>query len=293
MAIDPPHDQIAAVLGLDRVTPIGDGFNSLVVRADDGRIIRVARTATAARVHRLLGEVLPALAPRLPVAIPVPTAIIPPSAALPYGALVYPALPGTVAEAIRLSPAIARRLALFLVALHGIDPGAFPAVPRPDDAAWHELRAVVARACAAAFTREERRALDAWWERFLAAPERQAFAPALCHGDLWHENLLLDDAGQRITGVLDWETLTVGDPAQDLAPLRHAGDAFARATLEHYVALSPRRDLLLARRVQWFWEAREFSGLRWAIEQDDAEELADAVAKIRRGPILRVHRDGG
>ena len=40
------------------------------------------------------------------------------------------------------------------------------------------------------------------------------------------------------------------------------------------------------------WELREFDGLRFAIRHDDAAEFADAVRKLRAGPILdpEAHR---
>ena len=37
----------------------------------------------------------------------------------------------------------------------------------------------------------------------------------ICHGDLWGGNILAE--GSRITGVLDWSTATVAEPAMDVA----------------------------------------------------------------------------
>jgi len=295
LARGPVGAAIERALGTSGLTQVGDGFGGIVFRTGSGDIVRVARTASAGRVHHLLHRVLPALAPRLPIAIPIPGAVLPPSGALPFGALVYPALPGTVASAARMVPAIAHQLATFLVALHGIDPAGYEDVPDhvDDRARWRAIRAATLPACEAHLDARERRILDAWWDRFLDAPERRRFVPALCHGDPWYENILLDDAGDRITGVLDWEAIAIGDPARDLSPLRYAGDAFADAVVNHYVSLSPRSDPLLGRRVRWFWEAGELDGLRLAMELDDAEEIADAIGKIRRGPILHLDRDGG
>jgi aminoglycoside phosphotransferase (APT) family kinase protein len=280
------------ILGVSRVMPVGDGFSGIVFRTDNGGIVRVARTAAAARLHDLMLRVLPELASRLPVAIPVPSAVLPPTGPLPFGALTYPALPGTAATEAQMSPLIAGQLASFLAVLHHVDLSRFEAVPHhvDDNARWQEIREFIRPTCERVFSPGENRRLSAWWDRFLQAPERHHFTASLCHGDLWYENLLLDDTGGRITAVLDWEAINIGDPAQDLATLRHSGDAFARDVMNHYVLLSEREDPMLARRVQWFWEAREFHGMRLSIEQDDADELADTVAKIRRGPILRDDR---
>jgi hypothetical protein len=70
------------------------GFGSTVVETNDGIIGRVARTAAAARGHAVEAAVLPALAPMLPAAVPVPAYFCPPGAQLPFGAIGYRRLPG-------------------------------------------------------------------------------------------------------------------------------------------------------------------------------------------------------
>jgi len=54
-------------------------------------------------------------------------------------------------------------------------------------------------------------------------------APALIHNDFKFDNLILDDELAHITGILDWEMATVGDPLMDfgtsLAYWVEAGDA--------------------------------------------------------------------
>lgn len=41
-------------------------------------------------------------------------------------------------------------------------------------------------------------------------------APALIHNDFKFDNLIFDDEIRRVTGILDWEMSTVGDPLMDL-----------------------------------------------------------------------------
>lgn len=41
-------------------------------------------------------------------------------------------------------------------------------------------------------------------------------APSLIHNDLKFDNVIFDPALERITGVLDWEMTTIGDPLMDL-----------------------------------------------------------------------------
>ncbi|WP_328394128.1 phosphotransferase family protein [Nocardia sp. NBC_00416] len=44
-------------------------------------------------------------------------------------------------------------------------------------------------------------------------------APAIVHGDYRLDNVVVDPAGGRVAGVLDWEMATIGDPLTDLASM--------------------------------------------------------------------------
>ncbi len=122
------------------------------------------------------------------------------------------------------------------------------------------------------------------------------YTPALCHGDLWYENILVDDrsaadgaadgAATTVAGVVDFEGAAVGDPARDFATGFHLGAAFARAVLGAYQELGGVLDDGVEHRVRRLWEAREFDGLAFALQHDDAAEIRDALAKVRAGPIL-------
>jgi hypothetical protein len=49
-------------------------------------------------------------------------------------------------------------------------------------------------------------------------------------------------------------------------------------------------DATFAYRRRRLWELRELEGLAFAIRTADAAEIADALAKLRRGPILYALR---
>ncbi|MEO8550507.1 MAG: phosphotransferase family protein [Kofleriaceae bacterium] len=51
---------------------------------------------------------------------------------------------------------------------------------------------------------------------WLAANRPADSAPALIHNDFKFDNVIFDPALDRITGVLDWEMATIGDPLMDL-----------------------------------------------------------------------------
>jgi aminoglycoside phosphotransferase (APT) family kinase protein len=178
------------------------------------------------RIHWAVGLVdkeqrwLPALAPHLPLAIPVPLARGSPAEGYPWPWSVCRWLEGenaTVTGFDDLNDA-ARDLARFLTALRRIDatdgPPAGPAnfsrgVPLA------ERDAATRTALAALDGRLDVGAATAAWEAALRAPGWHG-PPVWLHGDLYPANLLI--AHGRLSAIIDFGCLGVGDPAVDLAP---------------------------------------------------------------------------
>ncbi len=270
------------------------GFGSIAVETAGGLVFRIARDPGTAHGHARELEVLPVLAPRLPVPIPRPRWRIEPGEIFPLGALGYPKLAGEPiapeALAERERARLASDLAAFLAALHGFSVdeahGLGLASWKSTRAAFRWERDDVLPVLEARLTPGEYRAVVAWWESFLADPALERFRPALRHGDPWYGNLLVDDSG-RLAGVLDWEGIEVGDPAWDLAAQMYLGEGFVRTVLERYVELAGSADRGLGHRAGRLHELREFGGVRRAASISDEAELDDAVEKIRRSSILR------
>ena len=55
------------------------------------------------------------------------------------------------------------------------------------------------------------------WEAFLSDRANFAFTPVFVHRDLGGDNVLWDPTNGVITGVIDWEAASIGDPAIDFA----------------------------------------------------------------------------
>lgn len=253
-----------------RVAPLTElavGFHSVAVETADGVVFRIPRYHGTADGHATEYRVLPALAGRLPVAVPLPEWRIEPGHAdFPYGAIGYRKLPGSHPETG--SDVLAAGLADFLSVLHSLDvdvPDAMPLQGLPD------LDGVL--------DPEEIDRVNRWWDA--ARPELERFEPAVVHGDPWYGNLLVDESGE-LTGVLDWEGLALGDPAADFAALTYFGAEFVDAVLGQYGQV----DEAFRRRVELLAQRRELGGIRISLELGDDAELADSVRKLRAGPIL-------
>jgi aminoglycoside phosphotransferase (APT) family kinase protein len=190
------------------------GTDNAIYRLGDALSVRLPRRsgwATGSLDKEF--EWLPKLAPLLPFSVPAPIARGVPGEGFPHAWAVYDWLEGDDAASAPLDlPHAAVDLAALLTALRRIDPTAGPHPggrggplgPR-DEATRAGIAALADRIDATAVT--------AAWEAALAEPEWDG-TPVWIHGDLDARNLLVRDG--RITGVLDWAAVCVGDPACDV-----------------------------------------------------------------------------
>lgn len=192
------------------------GFDNYMFRLGESFVVRLPRSAAAARLIVNEQRWLITLSDRLPLQIPVPIRVGQPAFGFPWRWSVVPWLTGTTAEIAPVAAREAPRLAAFLRALH---------VPAPADAPRNRDRSTpLASRAAAIDERIQRlarttdviteRVREAWREG-LEAPGDQR--PTWIHGDLHTRNVLTVDG--TITGVIDWGDMTSGDPAIDLACL--------------------------------------------------------------------------
>jgi aminoglycoside phosphotransferase (APT) family kinase protein len=273
---------------------LGEGFHSLAIETGDGLVFRVARNDEATVGQAREAALLPVLHSRVPLAIPEPRWHAGPSERFPFGVIGYRKVPGIPLDPSRLTQAslygVASALAAFLHALHRFPIAeALAAGVYGHDNLNVRLEALCADVLPSlrlALHRDELRRVEIWWDALLADPALSLQTPVLCHGDLWYENVLVDDACRTVSGVVDFEAANVGDPAQDFAALRHLGDRATGAVIEAYRALGDRLDGTFAHRLQRYWELREFEGIRFAVVHADEDEFADSVRKLRGGALL-------
>jgi len=194
------------------------GTDNAIYRLGSEMAVRLPRIEAATgqvdKEHRWL----PRLAPHLPLAIPVPLAKGTPGEGYPWQWSVYRWLEGENATTERIADPgqAARNLAQFIAALQRIDPvggplpgahNSFRGVPLSTRDA--HTRAVIASLDGMLDTS----AVTAAWDAALQALEWHG-PPVWIHGDLSPLNLLVQRG--RLSAVIDFGCLGVGDPACDL-----------------------------------------------------------------------------
>ncbi len=204
-----------AGLALEPVLPLGTDNASY--RLGEELVVRLPRIPRAVSALEKEIEWLPRLVPSLPLAAPLPVAVGEPGEGFPFPWAVYTWLDGEQATVERLDPGrAASDLAGLVAALHALDATDGPG---PGEHNVHRgeplrLRDESTRAALASLgDRVDTGVVTAAWEEALEAPDWDA-RPVWIHGDLDSRNLLARDG--RLSGVIDWGCLGVGDPACDV-----------------------------------------------------------------------------
>ncbi|MFN8484522.1 MAG: aminoglycoside phosphotransferase family protein [Anaerolineae bacterium] len=194
------------------------GTDNALYRLGGDMVVRLPRIHWAAGQVEKEGRWLPRLAPRLPLAVPLPLALGTPGAGYPWHWSVCRWLEGENATAATLADPrrAAADLAQFITALQRVDADGGPP-PGPHNSERGVPLAMRDDATRAAIS-ALRGAIDtdaaaAAWGAALHAPEWRG-APVWIHGDLQPGNLLVQHGA--LSAVIDFGCLGVGDPACDL-----------------------------------------------------------------------------
>jgi aminoglycoside phosphotransferase (APT) family kinase protein len=202
-------------LAIDPVVSYGTDHD--IYRLGDHLAVRLPRIGWATKQAAKEAEWLPKLAPHLPLTVPVQLAMGHPAEGYPFEWSVYEWLPGENANGtIDDLDQAAVDLAAFVNALRHVDAtGVHPRPPGGRGAPLAELDEQVRRSIAQLGDRVDSDATLRAWEESLDAAAWDG-EEVWVHGDLLPGNLLVVEG--RLSAVIDFGGLNVGDPACDLQP---------------------------------------------------------------------------
>ena len=226
---------------------------------------------------------LPRLAPSLPLEIPASLAIGKPANGYPWKWSIYRWIDGDTAAPERITDLLdfARSLAQFLIALQRIDATEGPRPGRHNFYRGGSLKtydAETKQAIAILKGKVDARVATEVWNSALAT--NWARAPVWIHGDISAGNLLL--RGGRLSAVIDFGLLGVGDPACDLVI---AWTLFSGESREAFRAMIPLDSATWARgRGCALWKALIVAA---GLNETNALESAQCLHII--GEVLEGH----
>lgn len=291
MTVDREHVQttVRRLTGLPArdVTELGRGTDSVAYLVDHEWVFRFPMVPAARDSLRTEIALLPRLRPGLPLATPEFEHFGRAGRELLFvGYRVLPGVPLTAERVAALGRDDQERaldaLAGFLGALH-----AFPletarharVVERMTRGAYHDRQRDLPRQLAHLLTAAEVAHLDGVFARYERdhAPHRQA--PGLLHADLKPAHIVYDVSARRVTGVLDWGDVSLGDPDFDLAVIAmFFGREFLGRLLAHLPSRDPDRVL---DKTLFFTTLRWLQDLAYVVERGDHQATAPSLARLR------------
>jgi aminoglycoside phosphotransferase (APT) family kinase protein len=217
-------------LDLRSLHHLAEGWDNTVYTANGELAFRFPRRAIAVPLVEREIELLPLLAPHLPLPIPVPTHVGRVSDEFPWPFFGAPTVPGRELADADVNPVkFGTQLGTFLRALHDVDLE-FELPDDPNRRANMPVRVQMTRAELSelgGLSDEVESVLDAALD--LLAPD----ASVLAHGDLHLRHALVDRDG-ALSGVIDWGDVCRADASVDMSlywsHLSHEGrEAFLAA----------------------------------------------------------------
>jgi len=112
------------------------------------------------------------------------------------------------------------------------------------------------------------------FETFLNEPGYFDYVPVFRHGDFGGSNILYDPFVQKATGVIDFSSASLGDPALDIASISCTGDAFFQRMSKKYPGIG-----LLMERAQFYKSTFALQEALYGLRDNDQESFKSGIAQ--------------
>lgn len=113
------------------------------------------------------------------------------------------------------------------------------------------------------------------FDAFLASAV-EAWTPVPRHGDFGAGNILYDTSARLVTGVIDFGSAGLGDPAVDLAALSTMGGAVEAAALAEYPEAAAYRE-----RAAFYRSTFALQQAWYGVRDGSQEDFEDGIARYR------------
>jgi aminoglycoside 2''-phosphotransferase len=231
-------------LEIHQIDSIGSGQFNQILLVNNELVFRFPRYAHIMDQWEIRQSILDYIRPQLP--LPVPEMIYQsPNNHIPGEVFsVLKMIPGKPLYRERLAAIdnedvlqrLAEQAAGFLKALHSIDvKERNGTVPAEDPLEYYEHFLVeVHTALMPKMRSSARLETEIFFEQLLSFLRSNPYQPCIIHNDFGGSNILYDEDRQQLSGVIDFNSLCLGDPAVDVASLSTYGDDFIERGLRFY-----------------------------------------------------------
>lgn len=213
-----------------------DGQFNLIVWVNDAIVFRFPRSVEIAGTFMTEVKILEYVQSHLSLPIPQPTFQNLDRDRCNLMFIGYWALPGKplwrkTVEVIQnegVLDRIAKQLALFLQELHNIKVDELGLVLPVQDGReeWLQMFEDFRTHLFPYMRLDAQKFVTATFDKFLNDPRQFDYVPAFRHGDFGPSNILYDAASQSISGIIDFDSIGVGDPAVDVGAILNLGEDF-------------------------------------------------------------------
>ncbi len=171
---------------------------------------------------------------------------------------------------------LAQQLATFLRALHSVPVEALGLdVPVSDGwDYWAQMYTAFRDQLFRYMRADAREWVTSNFETFLNKPRHFSYTPVLRHGDFGGSNILYDPANHRISGVIDFDSVGMGDPAVDVGPVLSMGESFLRRMYVTY----PEMDAMVER-AEFYKSTYALQQALYALRDNDQASFEDGIAQ--------------
>lgn len=205
---------------------VGHGMASCAYLVNDAYIFRLPKNSVAAASLKRESCVLPRLKSRLSTRIPeIKYRILEPSALSEF-ATGYELIKGTPLSQTgwqsmsnQSQATSIRELAKFLTDLHALPPTEFKdcALPEEENRTFYaKYKEYFQTEILPHLSSVERKAVISIFEQYLADERNFQYQPALVHGDMSPDHILIDPDSGKLHGIIDFGDLKITDPDWDL-----------------------------------------------------------------------------
>jgi len=283
-------------LQIKRSRQIRTGWENFVLEVNGEYVFRFPKFRETENRLRNEIEFLPTLANRLSTPVPDYQFVWKGDRMYPHWFGGYRKLAGVAVESQRFRNEWTRRLARqisgFLKELHSISVrgDSLKSIPKYSQEEWLKSISLqhnkIRRITYPLLDSKLRARSEEFWRALLADFADAGFRPTLIHGDLSTENMLIDPASVRLTGIVDWGYTQVSDPALEFAHLFMHNSDLGEEVLRLYGAHGSD----FRKRVQWYVDCEPFYDIMWGVSHRWQKAKRQGLTRLAKSLRARTKK---